>query len=139
MTIELIPLCNLDVTLAEPIMVGDGPAGVRVIYEVLEATVEGDRLQGTMLGHANADWVTVSGPVGTLDVRCTLKTHDGAIVLAQYQGRTDLRGGTENSMIYVAPRFETADPRYLWLNAVQAVGKGVLDGSRLRYEWYEVR
>ena len=139
MTVELIPLCNLDVTLAEPIMVGEGPAGLRLIYEILEVTVEGDRLQGTMLGQAGADWVTVSGTVGTLDVRCTFQTHDGAIVLGQYQGRTDLSGGPENSVIYVAPRFETSDPRYLWLNAVQAVGKGVLDGSRLRYEWYEVR
>lgn len=139
MTVELIPLCNLDVTLADPIMVGEGPAGLRLIYEVLELTVEGDRLRGTMLGHAAADWVTVSGPIGCLDVRCTFQTHDGAIVLAQYQGRTDLSGGAENSIIYVAPRFETADPGYLWLNAIQAVGKGALDGSHLRYEWYEVR
>jgi hypothetical protein len=138
-TVELIPLCTIDVTLAEPIMVGDGPAGFRLIYEVLELTVEGDRLQGTLLGRAGADWVTVSGAVGTIDVRCTIETHDGANVLAQYQGRTDLSGGPGNSPIYVAPRFETADPRYLWLNAVQAVGKGILDGSRLRYEWYEVR
>lgn len=139
MTLELIPLCTIDVVLAEPIMVGDGPAGVRLIYEVQELTVEGDRLRGSMLGHAGADWVTVSGPVGSIDVRITIETHDGAIVLAQYQGRTDLTGGPGNSPIYVAPRFETADPRYLWLNAIQAVGKGVLDGSRLRYEWYEVR
>jgi hypothetical protein len=137
--LELIPLCTIDVTLAEPIMVGEGPAGVRLIYEVLDLTVEGDRLRGTLLGRAGADWVTVSGPVGSIDVRCTIQTHDGAIVLAQYQGRTDLSGGPGNSPIYVAPRFETADPRYRWLNAVQAVGKGVLDGSRLRYEWYEVR
>ncbi|HWD51526.1 MAG TPA: DUF3237 domain-containing protein [Acidimicrobiales bacterium] len=139
MPLELIPLCTIDVTLAEPIVVGEGPAGVRLIYEVLDLTVEGDRLRGTLLGRAGADWVTVSGPVGSIDVRCTIQTHDGAIVLAQYLGRTDLSGGPGNSPIYVAPRFETADPRYRWLNAVQAVGKGVLDGSRLRYEWYEVR
>ena len=29
--------------------------------------------------------------------------------------------------------------RYAWLNTVQAVGKGELDGSNLTYEWYEVR
>ena len=76
---------------------------LRLIYEVLEPTVEGYRLQGTLLGRAGADWVTVSGLVGSLDVRCTFQTHDGAIVLAQYQGRTDLSGGPENSLIYVAP------------------------------------
>ena len=43
--------------------------------------------------------------------------------------------------IYVAPRFETCDERYLWLNRIQAVGKGTLqeDGLSLYYEWYEVR
>ncbi|HEX3841850.1 MAG TPA: DUF3237 domain-containing protein [Acidimicrobiales bacterium] len=139
MTLELVPLCTLDVTLADPIVVGDCPAGLRLIYEVLEMTMEGERLQGKMLGRAGADWVTVAGTVGTLDVRFTLETHDGAIVFVYYQGRTDLSGGPANSLIYVAPKFETSDPRYLWLNAVQAVGKGDLNGSQLHYEWCEVR
>jgi hypothetical protein len=138
-TLELVPLCTLDVTLADPIVIGDGPAGLRLIYEVLEATVEGERLQGKMLGRAGADWVTVAGTVGTLDVRFTMETHDGAIVFVSYQGRTDLGDGPAKSIIYVAPKFEASDPRYVWLNAVQAVGKGVLDGSKLNYEWCEVR
>ena len=41
--------------------------------------------------------------------------------------------------IYVAPLFETGDPRYSWLNSIQAVGKGLLDGNRLSYEWFEAR
>jgi hypothetical protein len=40
---------------------------------------------------------------------------------------------------YAAPRFETGDERYAWLNKVQAIGKGRLDGTTLTYEWYEVR
>lgn len=139
MTLELVPLCTLEVTLADPVMVGEGPAGLRLIYEVLEMSVAGNRLAGKILGRAGADWVTVSGTVGTLDVRFTLETHDGAIVLVQYQGRTDLSSGPANSVIYVAPKFETSDPRYVWLNAVQVVGKGVLDGNQLSYEWCEVR
>jgi hypothetical protein len=41
----------------------------------------------------------------------------------------------------VAPVFETGDPRYSWINEVQAVGKGVLsaDKTRLDYELCEVR
>ena len=139
MTLELVPLCTLEVTLADPVMVGEGPAGLRLIYEVLEMSVAGNRLAGKILGRAGADWVTVSGTVGTLDVRFTLETHDGAIVLVQYQGPTDLSSGPANSVIYVAPKFETSDPRYVWLNAVQVVGKGVLDGNQLSYEWCEVR
>ena len=41
--------------------------------------------------------------------------------------------------VYATPRFETGDERYRWLNRVQAVGKGVLHGSTLTYELYELR
>jgi len=44
------------------------------------------------------------------------------------------------STIYVAPRFETSDERYAWLNRVQAIGKGIVNEDLLLdYEWYEVR
>ncbi|KAA0234205.1 MAG: hypothetical protein JJLCMIEE_01884 [Acidimicrobiales bacterium] len=139
MPVELIPLCTLEVTLADPMIVGDGPAGLRVIFEVEEATVEGERIKGKMKGHATADWLLVHGTVGTLDVRATFETHDGALVFAQYNGRTDTSAGPGGAPIYVTPRFETGDERYSWLNAIQAVGKGTLDGNRLSYEWYELR
>lgn len=139
MTLELIPLCTVDVTLRDPIAVGDGPAGLRLIYEVEEATVKGDRINGRLIGQASADWLTITGTLATLDVRATFETDDGAIVLAQYSGRTDISQGPGELPIYVAPRFETGDERYAWLNLVQAAGKGALDGSQLIYEWYELR
>ena len=44
---------------------------------------------------------------------------------------------------YVAPAFETGDPRYAWLNAVQAAGKGKLTlnagGGQVDYELCELR
>jgi len=135
MTIELVPLCTVEVTLRDPISIGEGPSGNRMIFEVTEGTIEGDRFAGRMFGHASADWVTLTGTLATLDVRATVETSDGALVLAQYRGRTDLTTGT----LYVAPLFETGDPRYSWLNAIQAVGKGSLEGSHLRYEWCEAR
>ena len=139
MTLELIPLCTLAITLRDPIAVGDGPAGVRLIYEVAEATVKGDRINGRMLGQASADWLTITGTTASLDVRATFETDDGAIILAQYTGRSDLTKGPGGAPIYVAPRFETGDERYAWLNSIQAAGKGSLDGSQLTYEWYELR
>jgi hypothetical protein len=41
----------------------------------------------------------------------------------------------------IAPVFETGDPRYSWINEIQAVGKGVLtaDRTRLHYEIYELQ
>jgi len=139
MTLELIPLCTVAVTLRDPIAVGAGPAGMRLIYEVAEATVKGDRINGRMIGQAAADWLTITGTTVSLDVRLTFETDDGAIILAQYTGRSDLTQGAGGAPIYVAPRFETGDERYAWLNSIQAAGKGALDGLQLTYEWYELR
>jgi hypothetical protein len=125
--------------LAEPIMVGEGPSGLRLVVEVEEATVSGDRLRGKLKGKATADWATVAGTVGTIDVRLTFETEDAAIIFAQYRGRMDLAGGAGSAPIYVAPTFETGAPQYAWLNLVQAVGKGAVDGHTLHYDWYELR
>lgn len=139
MSIELIPLCTADIVLGEQIFVGAGGAGMRVIAEVDSVTLTGDRMSATLKGHAAADWVTVNGTIGVVDVRLTLETHDGAIIYVAYGGRIDLTNGLGTSPIYVAPTFETGDERYAWLNVVQAVGKGDLQGSNLTYEMYEVR
>lgn len=40
--------------------------------------------------------------------------------------------------VYTTPTFETDDPDLAWLNGIQAVGKGVRDGSSLIYELYEL-
>ena len=113
-----------------------------MIFEITSVQVKGDRLNGEMLGAAAADWVTV-GPdgMGTLDIRETIRTDDGAAIFVQYQGKLDLSKGMQFPMTaYVAPRFETGDERYAWLNRIQAVGKGTLNEDlSVDYEWYEVR
>ena len=54
---------------------------------------EGERFRARQKGVAAADWLVV-GPDGTatLDVRATLDTHDGALVLLRYGGRRRLAG-----------------------------------------------
>ena len=144
MSIELVPLCTLHVQLKAPIVVGAGCAGTRRIVEVASIVVKGDRLSGEMVGAASADWILL-GPEGTatIDARVTLRTDDGAIIFTQYNGKmaADLsRGMTLPATGYVAPRFETSDQRYAWLNRIQAVGKGTINEDfSLDYEWYEVR
>ncbi len=142
MAIELVPLCTMRVQLKPPIEVGTGPAGTRVIAEAESVKFDGDRFSGEMVGTASGDWLLV-GPegTGTIDVRATYRTHDGAIVFGQYHGRLDASQGLEPPMtIYVTPRFETGDERYAWLNRVQAVGKGVVhEDLTIDYEWYELR
>ena len=136
MSLELVPLCGIDVTLAEPLRVGAGPSGQRTVAEITGMTFTG-RLTGTLKGQAAADWITMVGDVATIDVRATIETHDAALVYVQYSGRTDISAGMGSAPMYVTPRFETGHPDYAWLNAVQAVGKGSL--ADLHYDWYEVR
>ena len=139
--IELVPLCTMRVQGKPPVEIGTGPAGTRLVFEVTNVEVHGDRLRGQMEGIAG-DWILI-GPegTGTIDVRATLRTDDGASIFVQYNGRLDASRGLQLPMtVYVAPRFETGDERYAWLNRVQAVGKGTINEDlSVDYEWCEVR
>jgi len=97
----------------------------------------GERLQGELADDPAAAWLTTIGDVAHIDVRATLMTHDEAVIFIQYRGKTNVSQGLGFHPIYVTPVFETADPRYTWLNHVQAVGKG--DLKTLTYEWFELR
>jgi hypothetical protein len=100
-----------------------------MVFETASVQVKGDRLSGELLGAAAADWA-VLGPegTGTIDVRWTLRTDDGAVIFVQFNGRLDASQGWQFPMtVYFAPRFETGDERYAWLNRIQAVGKGIFD------------
>lgn len=140
MSIELVPLCTGELELRDPLVVSGAPAGDRMIFEVASARFEGDRFSASLKGVAAADWAILGpGAIVTLDVKLTLETDDGALLFAQYGGRSDVASFPEPSPVYVTPRFETGDERYAWLNRIQAVGKGLLDGKTLTYEWYELR
>src|SRR5262245_52961819 len=138
--IDLVHLCSVRAQLS-PVPLEGTPSGTRVVFEVTEGELTGDRLRGTCMG-PGADWFIV-GPdgAGMLDVRFTLHTHDDAVIFVQYHGRSDVREGPGSRPVYVAPRFETGDPRYAWLNFVQAIGKGTFNPEEpsIRYDWYEVR
>ena len=137
MALELVPLGMITAELSSPFVLSDTPVGGRWIFEVESAVVEGDRLSAKLKGNAAADWLVVAPDgTGTLDVRLLVETDDGALIFVQYHGRVDVASGGPT---YATPRFETGDDRYRWLNKIQAVAKGTLDGSTLTYELYELR
>ncbi|MDB5969889.1 MAG: Cytochrome [Hydrocarboniphaga sp.] len=139
MPIKLIPLATATLKLGTPTVMPEGPRGTRLIVEVASATWEGERLRAKQLKGAAGDWALVA-PDGTLsiDVRATLETHDGALIFLNYQGRSDYTKAGAAPLV-IAPLFETGDPRYAWLNKVQAIGRGTaLDMETLVYEIYEV-
>jgi len=137
--ITLAPLCTLTLTLASAVNVGNTPVGQRMVAEITSATAAG-RLSGR-LAAGSADWLTMTaGGLVLPDVRLAIRTDDRAVVLIRYSGRLRFTPGQE-SVAVIAPVFETGDAEYLWLNEVQAVGKGTLsaDLSRVDYEIFEVQ
>ncbi|MGE3650064.1 MAG: DUF3237 domain-containing protein, partial [Reyranellaceae bacterium] len=116
---------------------GVTPYGHRRIATVAGGTFEGDELKGTVQPTPAGDWITVrSDGVWELDVRLTLKTHDGHLIYMSYRG---LRHGpqwvldrlakgekVDPSEYYfrTAPRFETASEKYSFLNRIISVGVG---------------
>jgi len=138
--IALNPLCTMTVTLKEPLDAGHVPTGQRVIAEIAGASLSG-RLSGSLAGASSADWLIMTpGGLGLPDVRMVIRTSDDAVVLMRYCGRIRFVPG-QPSIVMIAPVFETGDPRYSWLNGIQAVGKGMLsaDLATLDYEICELQ
>src|SRR3978361_84194 len=130
--------------------VGEPPSGNRRVGLVAGGTFEGARLRGTVLP-GGADWI-IGRPDGvtTLDVRIVLQTDDGAAIGLTYRG---LRHGPAavmdkvNSGQFVDPSeyyfrivltFETASPKYAWLNKVFGIGTGSRPPEGPVYEIFEV-
>jgi hypothetical protein len=118
-------------------VVENGPQGTRTIVQITGGRFEGPRLKATVQTPAG-DWIT-NRPDGSyrLDVRLTLKTDDGALILVTYNGigqSTDT-GAT----LRAAPLFETGDSRYTWLTRLQAVALGERAGSTVLYYIYALK
>jgi hypothetical protein len=139
---QLVPLFTGTWRLAEYRTVGRTPAGTRVIIEMPEGRIEGERVSGRVVGGATADWFLI-GPdgTGTIDFRGTLETDDGATIYMHGAGRCDMSGGIgQAGVLYGAPVFETGEERYAWLNQVQGVFRGVVAGDGMFYdEYFELR
>ncbi|HWW84176.1 MAG TPA: DUF3237 domain-containing protein, partial [Vicinamibacterales bacterium] len=77
------------------------------------------RLRGIVLG--GADWVTAAADGALeLDLRATLETDDHALIHMTFTGVRD----DTNHYFRTLPRFETAAPKYAFLNRLLAVGIG---------------
>lgn len=140
MALELVPFGTAEIQIAEPIVLADGPQGTRMVIQVISAEYAGERFRAKLKGGAAGDWLQVSPQgIGTLDVRLTVETDDGALLYAAYRGRVDLTNGVDGAVVYSTPLFETGDERYQWMNAVQFVAKGVVTADSLHYDIYELR
>jgi hypothetical protein len=112
--------------------------GTRVVVPVLNGTFEGQKLRGKIADAPAGDWV-YSRPDGSikLDVRLTLLTDDGAVILMTYSGIGVPKEGA--MVLRTAPQFETGDERYGWLNNIQAVGVGTFDRGSVTHDVYALQ
>lgn len=134
-TIAVKYLGTLWVDIGARSIIEDGPQGTRSIANVVGGRFEGARIKARVEPPAG-DWITMRRD-GTykLDVRFTLMSDDGAVILMTYNGIGQLTD--TGSSIRMAPLFETGDERYAWLNRLQAVGVGGRVGlSRVEYDVY---
>jgi hypothetical protein len=79
-------LCRLTGRVAQPREIGETPRGNRRFFAVTGGSFEGPRLRGEVLPEGG-DWLLVrSDGVVELDVRATLRTHDGALIYLRHRG-----------------------------------------------------
>ena len=145
------PLFEISITLHPVQEIGSTPAGERRVIPVAGGQFNGDRINGTVLPHAGSD-LLLQRADGSFqqDVRLTLRSDDGALILMTYRGvrhsapevsRRIARGETVSRTEYylrIAPFFETAALDYAWLNTIVSVGVGERLTTGARYQVYEV-
>ena len=145
------PLFNIEIALHPLQEVGVTPFGHRRVVPVSGGRFAGERLRGAVLPHAGSDWL-LGRADGAFqqDVRLTLQTDDGALILMSYRGvrhsSADVaaklaRGeAVDQSEYYLrtAPFFETGAERYAWLNTIVAVGVGERLPGGAAYDVFEV-
>ncbi len=148
---KLEALMTYRVNLKDPVAVGPGPKGTRMIFDVVDGTFEGPRLKGRFV-QSGADWLLLDGDgVGRLDVRGTMETDDGAFIYMEYYGvivmndkvmaalSGDTNTGYGDTEFFTQPRFETGDPRYAWINRVVAIAEGRALAGAVEYRVFEVK
>jgi hypothetical protein len=129
-------LMTLEVAVVGLQKIGAVPHGTRATAPIGGGHFEGPRLRGRVLP-GGGDWTLLRGDgVLELDLRVTLETDDGALIhLASFgfrHGPPEVlaalgRGESVDPAAYyfrTTPRFETADPKYAFLNRLLAVSTG---------------
>ena len=128
---------ELRATVADPVVIGQVPHGLRRIVAITGGTVRGPSLSGVVVPNSGADWQMIQ-PDGfsELDTRYTLRTDKGELVYVQNVGirhappdvmkRLNAGEVVDPKLVYfrTVPKFETAAPELQWLARSVFVGIG---------------
>jgi hypothetical protein len=126
------------------------PGAHRRVGVVFGGAFEGERISGAVLD-GGSDWQTLRSDGSlTLDVRLVLKTRDDALIGLTYRGirhgppavvqRIEHGDVVDPASYYfrINPLFETAAPKYEWLNRVVGIGIGHRQADGPIYSIFEV-
>jgi len=143
-------LCDFAITF-QTMQTFSTPLGTRMIAVVEHGTVEGPRLHGEFLP-GGGDWIMIGADrVARLDVRATIRTHDGDLVFVTVNGRATLSDeaiarlfagetiGWDEMHVRSTPLFETGAERYAWLNSTVAIAVNELSLKHVNYRIYSVQ
>jgi len=128
---------ELHATVADPVVLGNTPHGLRRIVAITGGTVAGPMLNGIVVPNSGADWQLIQ-PDGfsELDTRYTLQSDKGQLVYVQNVGIRHappeviqkLNAGqvVAPRLVYfcTVPKFETSAPELQWLVRSIFVGVG---------------
>ena len=147
---ELTLLARIALRLGAPLDLGRTPAGRARLIAIVGGTVAGGRLRGEVLA-GGADWQTVRDDKTVLmEARYAIRTLDGALIGVREGGirhgppevlaRVAAGEAVDASAYYfrTAPRFETGDEKYSWLNNAIAVSSGVRVGDSVVLDCYTI-
>jgi hypothetical protein len=143
-------LFTVRVTVAQLHDFGDTPFGLRHVDMLGSGTFDGPKLRGEVLpGGIDQKIIRADGAM-TPNVRLVLRTDDDALIYMYYTG---VRHGAPEVMQRIAdgetvdpseyylrnaPFFETASPKYDWLNRVVSVGVGRRMPDHAAYDVFEI-
>jgi Protein of unknown function (DUF3237) len=134
----------------QPVQPIPTPVGARMTFITTGGLIDGPKLQGEILP-GGGDWLLVgSDGAGRVDVRATIRTHDGVLIHYETRGIIKIPAGGldrlaagevlpfDETYVRTTPRFDTADERYAWLSEIVAVSYNVLSPNHIDYRIYRV-
>lgn len=150
-TPELEFVLELHGVLAQPMVMGETPAGTRRIIPIRAGTFAGPHLSGTLVADGAADWqFTRPDNVTQAEAAYALRTDDGVLIQVNNYGLRHgpapvmqrLAAGAEvdpaEYYFRTAPVFTAPVGRYDWLNRSIFIGSGARYPDAIRLRVYRV-
>ena len=142
---------ELRATVADPVVLGQVPHGLRRIVAITGGTVRGPLLSGVVVPNSGADWQVIQ-PDGfsELDTRYTLRTDKGQLVYVQNVGirhappdvMQKLNSGqvVDPKLVYfrTTAKFETAAPELQVLTRSIFIGVGERSPNEVIVRFYRL-